>query len=170
MDSHRGLLPRQSEAMENRGGVVRRGATGGQLGAEDAEAAEEAGWHPPGVALGGEPAGVAPVRWEAVRDYQKAYGYLRQRISYMRYADYQRLGLPLGSGVTEAGCKTVYTQRLKLSGMRWKPSGAQTILDLRVLQLSGVWAAAYERVLHRWEEVQVPGQPYRFARKAQKAA
>ena len=89
---------------------------------------------------------------------------------YLRYADYKRLGLPLGSGVTEAGCKTVYTQRLKLSGMGWKPSGAQTILDLRVLQLSGVWAAAYERVLGRGEEVQVPGQPYRSARKAQKAA
>jgi hypothetical protein len=105
-----------------------------------------------------------------LRDYQKAYGYLRRRMRYLRYADYKRLGLPLGSGVTEAGCKTVYTQRLKLSGMGWKPSGAQTILDLRVLQLSGVWAAAYERVLGRWEEVQVPGQPYRSARKAQKAA
>jgi hypothetical protein len=54
--------------------------------------------------------------------------------------------------------------------MSWKASGAQTILDLRVLQLSGVWAAAYERVLGRCEEVQVAGQPYRSARKAQKAA
>jgi hypothetical protein len=110
------------------------------------------------------------LRGSRLRAYQKAYGYLRQRMRYLRYADYRRLGLPLGSGVTEAGCKTVYTQRLKLSGMGWKASGAQTILDLRVLQLSGVWAAAYERVLGRWEEVQVAGQPYRSARKAQKAA
>lgn len=109
-------------------------------------------------------------RGNRLRDYQKAYDYLRQRMRYLRYADYRRLGLPLGSGVTEAGCKTVYTQRLKLSGMSWKSSGAQTILDLRVLQLSGVWAAAYARVLGRWEEVQVPGQPCRSARKARKAA
>jgi hypothetical protein len=69
--------------------------------------------------------------------FQKAYRYLRNRLRYMRYAEYRRLGVPLGSGVTEAACKTVYTQRLKLSGMRWQKAGAQTILDLRVVQLSG---------------------------------
>jgi len=57
----------------------------------------------------------------------------------MKYAAYRRVGVPLGSGVTEAGCKTVYTERLKRSGMRWKQAGAQTILNLRVLQVSGVW-------------------------------
>jgi hypothetical protein len=49
----------------------------------------------------------------------------------------------------------VYTQRLKLSGMRWKLPGAQTILNLRVVLLSGVWDQAYERVLQTLEEVQV---------------
>ena len=105
-----------------------------------------------------------------LRDFQQAYRYLRQRMRYLRYAEYQSLGLPLGSGVTEAGCKTVSTQRLKLSGMGWEQPGAQTILNLRVLQLSGVWEAAYERVLRRCDEAQVPGQPYRSARKAKKAA
>jgi len=52
----------------------------------------------------------------------------------------------------------VYTQRLKLSGMRWKKAGAQTVLDLRVLQLSGVWAAAYRRVLEDRKQPQVWGQ------------
>ena len=51
-------------------------------------------------------------------------------MAYMRYDEYRRLGIPLGSGVTEAGCKTVYTQRLKLSGMRWKKEGARHILQL----------------------------------------
>jgi len=63
--------------------------------------------------------------------------------------------VPLGSGVTEAGCKTVYTQRLKLSGMRWEKAGAQAVLGLRVLQLSGVWDDAYARVLATFEEAQV---------------
>ena len=76
-------------------------------------------------------------------EFQKAYRYLRVRMKYMQYAAYRRVGVPLGSGVTEAGCKTVYTQRLKLSGMRWQKAGAQTILNLRVLQLSGVWDEAY---------------------------
>jgi hypothetical protein len=90
--------------------------------------------------------------------FQQAYRYLRDRMKYMRYAEYQRQGIPLGSGVTEAGCKTVYTQRLKLSGMRWQKAGAQLILNLRVLQLSGVWDAAYARVLASFEEAKVWGQ------------
>ncbi len=55
--------------------------------------------------------------------FQKAYRYLRKRMKYMCYDEYKRLGMPRGSGVTETACKTVYTQRLKLSGMRWKKAG-----------------------------------------------
>jgi hypothetical protein len=65
---------------------------------------------------------------------------------------------------------TVYTQRLKLSGMRWKQEGAQTILNLRVLQLSGVWDAAYARVLEEFQEAQVRGQTRRKTFTAKKAA
>ena len=59
--------------------------------------------------------------------FQKAYRSLRARMKYMRYAAYRRVGVPLGSGVTEAGCQTVYTQRLKLSGMRWHKAGADDL-------------------------------------------
>jgi hypothetical protein len=102
--------------------------------------------------------------------FQKAYRYLRGRMKYMRYAEYRRLGVPLGSGVTEAGCKTVYTQRLKLSGMRWQKAGAQTILNLRVLQLSGVWDTAYARVLATFEEAKVWGQDPSEEKRAENAA
>ena len=88
----------------------------------------------------------------------KASRYLRDRMPYMHYAAYRRLGVPCGSGVTEAACKTVYAQRLKLSGMRWKSSGAQTVLDLRVLQLSGVWTTMTERVLSKREQPKPWGQ------------
>ena len=103
-------------------------------------------------------------------DFQTAYRYLRQRMKFMKYAEYRRVGVPLGSGVTEAGCKTVYTERLKLSGMRWKKSGAQTILNLRVLQLSGVWDAAYARALQKFDEPQVWGQATSGKNRGQKAA
>jgi hypothetical protein len=93
------------------------------------------------------------------KEYQKAYNYLSKRLKYMRYWEYRENGLPIGSGVTEAACKTVYTQRLKLSGMRWsdatKPSkdgvGPQTVLDLRVLLISGVWDDAFLLVLRGFE-------------------
>jgi hypothetical protein len=103
-------------------------------------------------------------------EFQKAYRYLRTRMKYMRYAEYRRVGVPLGSGVTEAGCKTVYTQRLKLSGMRWQKAGAQTILNLRVLQLSGVWDEAYARVLREYRQPKVGDQRVPGKKKAKKAA
>lgn len=102
--------------------------------------------------------------------FDRAYRYVRDRIAYMRYADYRKVGIPLGSGVTEAGCKTVYTQRLKLSGMRWKKTGAQCILNLRVLRISGVWDQAYQRVLRSFQQPQVRGQAAKAKPKLKKAA
>jgi hypothetical protein len=80
-------------------------------------------------------------------EFRKAYNYLRSRTKFMQYADYRDRHLPLGSGVTEAACKTIFTQRLKLSGMRWTKAGAQSILNLRVVLLSGVWDEVYRQVL-----------------------
>ena len=72
-------------------------------------------------------------------DFQTAYNYIRRRTRFMDYHHYREMHLPIGSGVTEAACKIVFTQRLKLSGMRWSDKGAQSILDLRVILLSGIW-------------------------------
>ena len=57
------------------------------------------------------------------------------------YAQYQARGLPTGSGMVEAACKTLATQRLKRSGMSWR-DGKQAILTIRSLQQSNRWAAA----------------------------
>jgi len=57
-------------------------------------------------------------------------------------ADYQERGLPMGSGVVEAACKTLATQRLKRSGMSWR-DGKQAMLTIRSLQQSNRWAAAW---------------------------
>jgi hypothetical protein len=90
-----------------------------------------------------------------LKEFQKAYRYLQQRRGHMRYHAYRGVGLPIGSGVTEAACKTVFTQRLKLSGMHWHKEGALRILRLRVLLLSGVWSDVVERTWKAFEEVQV---------------
>ena len=63
----------------------------------------------------------------------------------MRYADYRDLGMFIGSGAVEAGCKAVIGQRLELSGMRWSAPGATGILTLRAQHASGPW----EQVWHR---------------------
>ena len=49
----------------------------------------------------------------------------------MQYAELKAKGFMIGSGVVEAACKTLVTQRLKQSGMRWSVSGAQAILTPR---------------------------------------
>lgn len=71
--------------------------------------------------------------------YCTAYNYLRERASKMDYVNYRRLRLPIGSGITEAACKVVFTQRFKQSGMKWTIAGGRPILALRVIALSGVW-------------------------------
>jgi hypothetical protein len=76
-------------------------------------------------------------------EFWKAYRYLRRHRRLMDYLGYRRRGLPIGSGVTEAACKTVFTQRFKRSGMRWRHESGQVILDLRVIHLSGIWDATF---------------------------
>ena len=76
--------------------------------------------------------------------YRKAYGYPRDYIGHLDYTEYRRNHLPIGSGVTEAACKTVFSQRLKRSGMAWSEEGGQRIVDLRVIDLSGVWSQVYQ--------------------------
>jgi hypothetical protein len=81
------------------------------------------------------------------KQYRDAYNYLRKRIRFLDYCQYRRNHLPIGSGVTEAACKTVFTQRLKQSGMTWKLEGGQWIVDLRVIHLSGIWPQVYQAYL-----------------------
>jgi hypothetical protein len=81
------------------------------------------------------------------KQYKNAYNYLRKRIRFLDYREYRRNHLPIGSGVTEAACKTVFTQRLKQSGMTWSLEGGQWIVDLRVIQLSGLWPQVYQAYL-----------------------
>ncbi len=59
--------------------------------------------------------------------------YLEKNKGYMRYAEFRARGLFVGSGVVEAGCKTLIGQRLKHSGMEWSVRGANAIISLRCI-------------------------------------
>jgi hypothetical protein len=52
----------------------------------------------------------------------------------------------IGSGVIEAGCKTVVAQRAKLSGMLWGVKGVQDVLTLRCLLLGGDLGSFWDHV------------------------
>ena len=62
----------------------------------------------------------------------------------MHYAEHSRNDLPIASGVMEASCKTLVTQRLKQSGMAWTLAGGQAILTLRSVIQSNRWRPAWE--------------------------
>ena len=85
--------------------------------------------------------------WGQAKVYEHAYAYLHKRSHWICYQAYRREHLPIGSGITEAACKIVFTQRLKRSGMAWTKEGGQVIVNLRVIWLSGVWETVYQRYL-----------------------
>ena len=63
--------------------------------------------------------------------------YFERNAERMRYPQFRRQHLFVGSGVIEAGCKTVVASRLKRSGMFWTVRGANAILALRCAYLNG---------------------------------
>lgn len=65
--------------------------------------------------------------------------YFRKNTERMQYAHFKEQGLFIGSGVVEAGCKTVVGKRTKQSGMFWNIRGAQNILDIRCAVLSDTY-------------------------------
>lgn len=66
----------------------------------------------------------------------KALNYFVSNVSRMQYGTFRKAGYFIGSGVVEAGCKTVIGGRCKQSGMFWSESGAENILALRCINSS----------------------------------
>ena len=76
----------------------------------------------------------------------KEIGYFENNQSRMLYGTYRALGFFYGSGVVEAGCKTVIGGRCKGSGMRWSEPGATHILDLRCCLFGNQFDQVWDRL------------------------
>jgi len=68
---------------------------------------------------------------KAREEAQRQIDYFENNLSRMHYKTFLDSGYFIGSGVVEAGCKSVVGQRLKQSGMRWSVEGARQLLNLR---------------------------------------
>ena len=76
-----------------------------------------------------------------------AIRYFGNHLSMMNYAGYRQQSFPIGSGVTEAACKSLIKQRFCRSGMRWKDKGIKTVLCLRSLVLTkDRWKQFWEKI------------------------
>jgi hypothetical protein len=67
---------------------------------------------------------------------EKELGYFVNNVARMQYGTFRRQGFFIGSGVVEAGCKTIIGSRCKQSGMFWSKPGAQNVLALRCIHAS----------------------------------
>jgi hypothetical protein len=67
---------------------------------------------------------------------EKELGYFVNNVQRMQYGTFRRQGFFIGSGVVEAGCKTIIGSRCKQSGMFWGKPGAENILALRCIHSS----------------------------------
>ncbi len=80
-----------------------------------------------------------------IQSAEREIAYFTTNAERTRYGEFQAKGYFIGSGVVEAGCKTVVGRRLKQSGMFWSHRGGDHLLALRCLTLgpdfSRVWQA-----------------------------
>jgi hypothetical protein len=83
-----------------------------------------------------------------VKELLREAEYFATNAERMRYPEFRKKGLFVGSGVVEAGCKSVIGSRLKQSGMFWTVRGANAIIALRCCRING-------RFEDYWEQDQV---------------
>lgn len=76
-----------------------------------------------------------------------AITYIDNHHERMNYAALRAAGLPIGSGNTEATCKTLVEVRMKRAGSRWNIDTARHIIQLRALATSDRWGDAMELTL-----------------------
>src|SRR6266478_4832157 len=116
--------------------------------------AAKQGWMPPMKSLldGGQIAPlvarlreIATEQTSLTEEILKEADFFANHASRMNYPEFRAKGLFVGTGVVEAGCKTVIGARLKRSGMFWTVRGANAITALRCCRLNG-------RFEDYWEE------------------
>ena len=80
-------------------------------------------------------------------EWQKAWTYFQNHHQQMRYAERVLAQWPIGSGVTEAACKTIVKVRLCRGGAKWKAEGAAAVLSLRTLiYTEGRWEQFWAKI------------------------
>jgi hypothetical protein len=87
----------------------------------------------------------AETRPDLAEIFPKEAAYFEKNAARMRYPLFRSQGLFVGSGVIEAGCRTVIGSRLKQSGMFWTVRGANAMIALRCSRLSGKFEDYWEK-------------------------
>jgi hypothetical protein len=78
--------------------------------------------------------------------------YLEANRERMRYDEYLRAGYPIASGAVEGACRHLVKDRLERAGMHWTIAGAQAMLDVRSIYVSGLWEEYQDYRIQRESE------------------
>lgn len=88
-------------------------------------------------------------------------GYMHTLAPYMQYGQALKDGLPIATGVIEGACRHLIRRRLDIGGARWSTEGAEAILVLRAVVLSGefdeYWAFHEQQVFQRTHAAKYKG-------------
>jgi hypothetical protein len=86
---------------------------------------------------------------EAAKELYTVCRYLEANAERMRYDEYLRRGYPIATGVIEGACRHLVKDRMERSGMRWRLTGAQAMLDLRAVYQSSYWSRFHRERIER---------------------
>lgn len=89
---------------------------------------------------------------EAVRVVQGSLEYLEKRQAQIRYAEFQAMGYPIGSGAVESANKLVVEARLKGSGMHWAREHVNPMVALRTIVCSDRWEETWPQISQKIRE------------------
>lgn len=79
------------------------------------------------------------LKGERLKPLEQTCVYFENNASRMRYHAYLAQGYPIATGVIEGACRHVVVDRMEGTGMRWVMAGAQSMLNLRCIHISGQW-------------------------------
>ena len=91
---------------------------------------------------------------------KKVIGYLTRGKNYMQYDVYLAKGYPIGSGVVEGACRNLVKDRMELTGMHWTVDGAEAVLQMRSVEVNGMWQEFWDS---RMAAMQIKLYPYHVA-------
>jgi hypothetical protein len=75
--------------------------------------------------------------------------YLRNHWQYLRYNAYLHYGYPIATGVIEGACRYLVKDRMEITGARWSLEGAEALLKLRAIKISGDFSEYWKYYEHQ---------------------
>ena len=103
------------------------------------------------------------LRGKKLEAISKATRYFMNNREHMRYDEYLAAGYPIGSGAAEGACRHLINDRLERTGMSWSEDGAEAVLKLRAIEISGDTDAYWEYHLKREHERLYTSRPWDIA-------